>query len=62
MKIAKLPEPEFNTDGIFTVVFRRKYRIKNDTVNKTEHTKFVSFPSMNICICLYYMQYRFYPL
>ena len=40
MKEANLPEPEFHTDGIFTVVFRRKYSVINDTVNKIEQKVF----------------------
>ncbi len=36
MKEADLPEPEFHTDGMFTVVFKRKYSVINDTVNKKE--------------------------
>ena len=35
MKEAKLPEPEFHTDGMFTVVFKRKYSVMNDIVNDT---------------------------
>ena len=40
MKEANLPEPEFHTDGMFTVVFKRKNNSDtdgtvNDTVNGT---------------------------
>lgn len=33
MKEAKLPEPEFHTDGMFTAVFKRRYSVTGDTVN-----------------------------
>jgi len=33
MKEAGLPEPEFNTNGIFTAVFKRKYSIINGGAN-----------------------------
>ena len=36
MKEADLPEPEFHTEGMFTVVFKRKYSIISDTVNSRE--------------------------
>lgn len=42
MKEANLPEPEFHTDGIFTVVFKRQntnsanHDIVNDIVNENE--------------------------
>ena len=45
MKEAKLPEPEFHTDGMFTVVFKRQTKnyatddIVNDTVNDTVNEK-----------------------
>lgn len=39
MKEAKLPEPEFHTEGMFTAVFRRKYSIMGDTVNDTVNEK-----------------------
>lgn len=39
MKEAKLPEPEFHTDGMFTVVFKRGIGIKNDTINDTVNSK-----------------------
>lgn len=35
MREANLPEPEFHTDGMFTVIFKRGISIKNDTVNDT---------------------------
>lgn len=44
MKEAKLSEPEFHTDGIFTVAFKRQVKnyatdgIENDTVNMNEQT------------------------
>ena len=37
MREANLPEPEFHTDGMFTVIFKRSISIKNDTVNDTVH-------------------------
>lgn len=39
MKEANLPEPEFHTDGMFTVIFKRGISIKNDTVNDTVNSK-----------------------
>ena len=33
MKEANLPEPEFHTDGMFTVVFKRAVNIKHKTEN-----------------------------
>ena len=39
MKEANLPEPEFHTDGMFTVVFKRKYSVMSDTVNDTVNEK-----------------------
>lgn len=39
MKEANLSEPEFHTDGMFTVVFKRGISIKNDTVNDTVNSK-----------------------
>lgn len=39
MKEAGSPEPEFNTNDIFTAVFKRKYSIMNDTVNDTVNEK-----------------------
>jgi len=35
MREANLPEPEFHTEGMFTVVFKRAISIKHDTVNDT---------------------------
>lgn len=35
MKEAKLPEPKFHTEGMFTVIFKRGIGIKNGTVNDT---------------------------
>ena len=35
MKEVNLPEPEFRTEEMFTVVFKRKYNITSDTVNDT---------------------------
>ena len=39
MKEANLPEPDFHTDGMFTVIFKRGISIKNDTVNDTVNSK-----------------------
>ena len=39
MREANLPEPEFHTDGMFTVIFKRGISIKNDTVNDTVNSK-----------------------
>ena len=39
MKEAKLPEPEFHTEGMFTVAFKRKYSVMSDTVNDTVNEK-----------------------
>lgn len=39
MREANLPEPEFHTEGMFTVVFKRAISIKHDTVNDTVNSK-----------------------
>lgn len=39
MREANLPEPEFHTDGMFTVIFKRGISIKNDAVNDTVNSK-----------------------
>ena len=39
MREANLPEPKFHTEGMFTVVFKRKHGIMSDTVNDTVNEK-----------------------
>ena len=54
IKKAKLPEPEFHTDGMFTVVLKRKQNnyatndIVNDIVNENEQAITILLLNFNI--------------